>query len=112
MIVNMFSGQVNVGVIVIRRNMSNLNWYMTVDEFATLIANTVYDCGYFKKGDLAHPEDIDAAFSSVSTAVARGIGYAGKKISKADNKLEKLNLSGSSMTKVGYDNKYYAENTI
>ena len=62
--------------------MSNSNvpdWYLTVDEFARLVADTVYECGYFKRGDRMHPEDIEAAFTSTATAVSRGISFAGVK---------------------------------
>jgi hypothetical protein len=53
----------------------NYRYQMTVQEFANLVANTVYDCGYFQKGEVAHPEDIESAFTSVATAVAKGATY-------------------------------------
>ena len=54
--------------------------YMTVNEFANLVAETVYERGFFKPGDRNHPEDIEAAFTTVATAVARGATYAIKKM--------------------------------
>lgn len=62
--------------------MSNSNvpdWYLTVDEFARLVADTVYECGYFKREDRMHPEDIEGAFASTATALSRGISFAGVK---------------------------------
>ncbi len=61
-------------------NNSNVpDWYLSVDEFARLVADTVYECGYFKQGDRVHPEDIEGAFTCTTTAVARGIAFAGAK---------------------------------
>jgi hypothetical protein len=58
----------------------NYRYNMTVQEFADLVANTVYECGYFQKGQVAHPEDIEAAFTSVATAVAKGATHVIAKI--------------------------------
>ena len=63
----------------------NRNYQMTVQEFADLVTNTVYDCGYFQKGELAHPEDIEAAFTSVATAVAKGATFM---ITKVNQKVQ------------------------
>jgi hypothetical protein len=64
-------------------NWDKPNYYMTVDEFAKLVAETVYDCGYFSRDELLHPEDIEAAFTSTATAVAKGATFAIKKINPA-----------------------------
>lgn len=58
----------------------NYRYNMTVQEFADLVVNTVYDCGYFQKGQVAHPEDIEAAFTAVATAVAKGATHVIAKI--------------------------------
>lgn len=56
------------------------SYYMTVDEFAKLVAEVVYECGYFKPGDLNHPEDIEASFTSIATAVAKGASHVVSKV--------------------------------
>lgn len=66
----------------------NHNYQMTVQEFADLIAKTVCECGYFQKGQLAHPEDIEAAFSSVATAVAAGATFMIGKINDVKSKFD------------------------
>ena len=55
-------------------------WYMTTDEFANLVVEVLHEQNYFKKGEAAHPEDIVIAFTSVSEALAKGAGFAGKKM--------------------------------
>ena len=61
--------------------------YMTVDEFANLVTKTVYECGFFKPEDRNHPEDIEAAFNTVATAVARGATYATSKMININHKI-------------------------
>ena len=90
------------------------NWYMTVDEFAALVADTVYECGYFNRGDRVHPEDIEAAFSSVATSVAKGAAFVGKKVGGSSISFKKVEPSETVTTqKIGYENKtYYTTNEV
>lgn len=62
------------------------NWYMTTQEFADLVVDTLEDSGYFKKTDLCHPEDIVVAFTSVAEAIAKGAGFVGRKVHKNENR--------------------------
>lgn len=62
-------------------------WYITTDEFANLIIDALDEQGYFKKDEAAHPEDIVVAFTSVAESIARGIGFAGRKIYEQRNSL-------------------------
>lgn len=55
-------------------------WYMTTQEFADLVVETLEETGYFKKTDLSHPEDIVIAFTTTAEAIAKGAGFAGRKI--------------------------------
>ena len=90
MVANMYLDQVSVDVTAIReKKMSDMftRSYMTVDEFADLVAKTVCECGFFKPEDRNHPEDIEAAFTTVATAVARGATYATSKIVNTYNKI-------------------------
>ncbi len=112
MIVNTFFGQASVVVNVIKEivvNSSNVpDWYLTVDEFARLVADTVYECGYFKREDRMHPEDIEAAFTSTATAVSRGISFAGV---KSGRKILNTPLTKQNVTTTDIKNTY-AQNTI
>lgn len=54
-------------------------WYMTTEEFSTLVVDALDEQGYFKKGELSHPEDIVIAFTSVAESIAKGAGFAGRK---------------------------------
>lgn len=83
----------------------NHNYQMTVQEFADLVSNTVYECGYFKKGELAHPEDIEAAFTSVATSVAKGATFMISRI----NKYSTNNINTESISS---NVKMRSENTI
>jgi hypothetical protein len=111
-IVNTFFGQASVVVNVIKEKIMNSynvpDWYLTVDEFAHLIADTVYECGYFKRGDRMHPEDIEAAFTSTATAVSKGISFAGVKSGRkiSDTPLTKQNITTTDIKNT------YAQNTI
>lgn len=55
-------------------------WYVTTEEFSSLIVDALDEQGYFKKGEAAHPEDIVIALNSVAESIAKGIGFAGRKI--------------------------------
>ena len=55
-------------------------WYMTTDEFSKLVVDALDEQGYFKKGEAVHPEDIVIAFTSVAESIAKGAGFAGKKM--------------------------------
>jgi len=68
--------------------MSFTDYFMTVDEFAHLVTEAVYECGYFKPGQIAHPEDIEAAFTSTATAVAKGASFASKRKESKESYVE------------------------
>lgn len=88
-------------------NSSVPDWYLTVDEFAHLVADTVYECGYFKRGDRFHPEDIEVAFASVATAVSKGISFAGVKSGrKVSNNTTNTNIATE------YSNITFTQNTV
>lgn len=63
------------------------SWYVTTDEFANLVIDALDEQGYFKKGELAHPEDIVVAFTNIAESIAKGIGFAGRKIYEQRNSL-------------------------
>jgi hypothetical protein len=64
-------------------------WYMTTDEFANLIVESLHEQNYFKKGERVHPEDIVAAFTSTAESIAKGAGFAGKKMYNATQEASK-----------------------
>lgn len=62
------------------------DWYMTTQEFANLVVESLASTNYFKKDELAHPEDIVSAFVSQAEAIALGAAAAGRKIGFKGNK--------------------------
>lgn len=68
----------------------NPDWYVTPQEFADLVVETMEEIGYFKPDEFHHPEDICISFQTVSQALAMGMGYAGKRVFDAHKKQEGL----------------------
>lgn len=67
-------------------------WYVTPQEFADLIVETMEELHYFKADEFCHPEDIMITFQVVSEALAKGMGYAGKRVWEAEKiKAERSN---------------------
>lgn len=62
------------------------DWYVTPQEFADLVVETMEEIGYFKADEFHHPEDICITFQTVSEALAKGMGYAGRRIHDAEHK--------------------------
>lgn len=62
------------------------DWYMTTQEFADLVVESLAQTNHFRKDERAHPEDIVIAFTTQAEAIALGVGAAGKKIYEAKNK--------------------------
>jgi hypothetical protein len=63
-------------------------WYVTPQEFADLVVETMEEIGYFKADEFHHPEDICISFQTVSEAIAKGMGYAGKRMHDATKEAE------------------------
>jgi chaperonin GroEL (HSP60 family) len=59
-------------------------WYLTPQEFAEIIVDSLEDNNYFKRDEKAHPVDIEAAFSTTANAIAHAIDAVGKKIHDAE----------------------------
>ena len=55
-------------------------WYMTTEEFASLVVDSLDEQGFFKKGETAHPEDIVVAFTTTAESLAKGAGFVGRKV--------------------------------
>ena len=55
-------------------------WYLTTQEFADIIVDSLEQNNYFKRDEKAHPVDIEAAFSTTASAIATAIDAIGKKI--------------------------------
>lgn len=60
--------------------MKQPDWYVTPQEFADLVVETMEEIGYFKADEFYHPEDICISFQTVSEALAKGMGYAGRRV--------------------------------
>jgi hypothetical protein len=70
------------------------DWYMTTQEFADLVVQSLEVTNHFKKDDLVHPEDIVAAFVTAAETIGIAAGAAGKKMWAAEKKavMETKNL--------------------
>jgi len=79
--------------------MSNL--YMTTEEFAAMIVDTLDDQNYFKKGSKNHPADIVHAFITTAETIGTAMEWAIDQQSAAKLK-EKLGvMSGGDLNKGG-----------
>lgn len=54
----------------------NSNLYMTTEEFAQLVVDSLDEQNYFKKGEVAHPADICVAFSTVAETIGKAMEWA------------------------------------
>jgi hypothetical protein len=52
------------------------NLYMTTREFADLVIEALNEQNYFKHGDVAHPQDIAYAFSTVGETIGSALYWA------------------------------------
>ena len=83
--------------------MSNL--YMTTEEFAAMVIDTLDEQGYFKKGQKNHPQDIAYAFSTVGETIGQAMAWAIKQEHDTKQKravMEPTNLKKHPST-VNYD---------
>lgn len=61
-------------------------WYLTVEEFANLVVQSLEETNHFKRGERAHPEDIGIAFATHAAAIAVGAGAMARKMFESSNK--------------------------
>jgi putative N-acetylmannosamine-6-phosphate epimerase len=54
----------------------NSNLYMTTREFADLVVAALEEQNYFKRSDVAHPQDIAYAFTTVAETIGTTMGWA------------------------------------
>lgn len=62
------------------------DWYMTTQEFADLVVQSLEVTNHFKKDERVHPEDLVSAFVVAAETIAIGAGAAGKKVWAAEKK--------------------------
>ena len=74
-------------------------WYLTPQEFANIIVDSLEDNNYFKRDEKAHPVDIEAAFSTTATAIAHAIDAIGKKIHDEERNEKKAMMQPTDLTK-------------
>jgi hypothetical protein len=55
---------------------SDSNLYMTTREFADLVVEALHEQNYFKVDDVAHPQDIAFAFTSVGETIGSVMSWA------------------------------------
>lgn len=61
-------------------------WYVTPQEFADLIVETMEELHYFKADEFCHPEDLYYTMNIVSESLAKGMTYAGRRVYDAEKK--------------------------
>lgn len=54
----------------------NSNLYMTTREFADLVVEALHEQNYFKNDDVAHPQDIAYAFTTVGETIGNAMSWA------------------------------------
>jgi hypothetical protein len=90
-------------------NMSN-NLYMTTEDFAHLVVDALDAHNYFKKGSLAHPEDISIAFATVSETIGVAMSWA---ISKdVEAKKKQAMMETTTLAKNYANNATYHRSTV
>jgi len=84
-------------------------WYMTTQEFADLVVQSLEVTNHFKRDERVHPEDIVAAFVTAAETIGIGAGAAGKKMWAAEKRavmetgdLKKIDDSESQDDFLGY----------
>ena len=77
--------------------MSNL--YMTTEEFAAMIVDTLDEQNYFKKGSKNHPGDIVAAFTTTAETIGTAMGWAIKRESNVNKKLKQAIMNTGNLSK-------------
>lgn len=71
--------------------MSNL--YMTTEEFAAMIVDTLHEQNYFKKGSKNHPGDLVIAFTSAAETIATAMEWAIAQEGKVNQKKAMMRTS-------------------
>jgi len=77
--------------------MSNL--YMTTEEFAAMIVDTLDEQNYFKKGSKNHPGDIVAAFTTTAETIGTVMEWAIKRESNVNKKLKQAIMNTGNLSK-------------
>lgn len=54
----------------------NSNLYMTTREFADLVVEALHEQNYFKYDDVAHPQDIAYAFTTIGETIGNAMSWA------------------------------------
>lgn len=54
----------------------NSNLYMTTREFADLVVEALHEQNYFKHDDVAHPQDIAYAFTTIGETIGNAMAWA------------------------------------
>lgn len=65
---------------------SDSNLYMTTREFADLVIQALHEQNYFKNDDVAHPQDIAYAFTTVGETIGNAMSWAIKQEHKSSKK--------------------------
>jgi hypothetical protein len=69
-----------------KSNYGSSNLYMTTREFADLVVEALNEQSYFKHGEVAHPQDIAYAFSTVGETIGSALYWAIKQEHESNKK--------------------------
>ena len=75
------------------------NLYMTTREFSDLVIQTLHEQNYFRHNDVAHPQDIAHAFSTVGETIGTAMHWAIKQEHEAKKKLKEAMMSTGNLSK-------------
>ena len=87
----------------------NSNLYMTTSEFADLVVEALHEQNYFKHDDVAHPQDIAYAFTTIGETIGNAISWAIKQ--EADFRKEAVMQPTTLSKNINYTNKHYVGKT-
>lgn len=83
------------------------NYYVTPQEFADLIVETMEELGYFKADELSHPEDIIISFTTVGESIAKGMGHVIRRLAEEKQALKQAYMATGNLKKSLPDDPEY-----
>lgn len=83
------------------------NYYVTPQEFADLIVETMEELGYFKADEMSHPEDIIISFTSVGESIAKGMGHVIRRVAEAKQAEKRAYMTATNLKKSLPDDPEY-----
>ena len=80
--------------------------YMTPEEFANIILQSLYDGEYFKEGELAHPEDLMYNFESMARTIVTTMNHFQSKVMRSRAVDKKAMMQTGNLSKGDKEDSY------